>query len=61
MAVAIFDADVKEAAKILEPYGLILRDLIAAAIATERERCAQLAEEFNPEHPIVSKIRSSHL
>jgi hypothetical protein len=58
MSIAVFDVDFDEANRILAPYGGVLRDLIANAIAVERERCAQIAENFNAAGaPIAKAIR----
>jgi len=60
MSIAVFDVDFEEANRILVPYGAFLRDLIANAIAVERERCAQIAENFNAAgKPIARAIRRS--
>lgn len=57
MSVAIFDIDLDEAFRLLQVI-TPLHDLIAGAIATERERCAQIAEGFNAAgKPIASAIR----
>lgn len=60
MTIAVFDVDFDEASRILAPYGPRLRDLIANAIAVERERCAQIADNFNAAgKPIAKAIRRS--
>lgn len=60
MSIAIFDVDFEEAGRILKPHGAALRDLIANAIAVERERCAQISENFNAAgKPIAKAIRQS--
>lgn len=58
MSTPIFDVDFDEAARLVASQATVLRDLIAGAIATERERCAQIAEGFNAAgKPIASAIR----
>jgi len=60
MSIAVWDVDFDEANKLLAPYGPMLRDLVANAIAVERERCAQIAENFNAAgKPIAQAIRTS--
>lgn len=44
MATAIYDSDYKNADAIIGGCMCSVRDQIAAAIATERERCARVAE-----------------
>ena len=59
MSIRIFAVDFVEAEKIMEPHAVALRNLIAGAIATERERCAQIAEGFNAAgKPIAEAIRT---
>lgn len=59
MPIATFDVDYDEAVRLLAPYSAPLHQLVASAIATERERCAQIAEGFNAAgKPIAAMIRS---
>jgi hypothetical protein len=44
MATAVYDSDYKKADAILGGCMCSVRDLIVTAIATERERCAKIAE-----------------
>jgi hypothetical protein len=60
VSIAIFDVDFEEANRLLAPHGAMLRDLIANAISVERERCAQISENFNAAGtPIAKAIRQS--
>lgn len=43
MPTVSFASDFEDAARAIEPYGLIFRDLIVNAVAKERERCASIA------------------
>lgn len=61
MTIAIYESDVKRAESILDAYYFNLRNQIASAVAAERERCAQVAENLNgwgrkPNHELAQHI-----
>jgi hypothetical protein len=59
MSTPIFDQDYQEASRLIDSSWYSLRAVVAQAIATERERCAQIAENFNAAgKPIAAAIRA---
>lgn len=62
MPLVSFDTDYVAAARAVEPYGFIFRDLIVNAVAKERDRCANIAEAIDSgrgnEKEIAKAIRS---
>jgi len=58
MPIAIYNADLEEAARLTAPIDRMMIDAMSSAIAMERERCAQIAENFNVAgKPIAAAIR----
>jgi hypothetical protein len=60
MAIPIFDGDFSEADRLLRNelggINIRLRQIVAEAIATERERCAQIADRYNKAEQHVAKL-----
>jgi hypothetical protein len=58
MPIAFYKVDFEEAARLVAPVERMILGIVADAIAVERERCAQVAENFNAAgKPIAAAIR----